>query len=946
MKHSVHWRTPALLAHDPRGLPLRNVAYLRSVADADAEGQITRQQYDAAGRLVLQRDPRLMDGVSPPNLHTVYDLSARPVRVDSVDAGWRLILPGLAGEERQRWDARGHHREFRHDALLRLLAVTEDAQVEIERYTYTDHTGDAGHNRRGALSSLWDLSGTLALDSYSLGGQVLRETRTFHDDQSFSSRRVFSPLGAVLEQTDAAGHRQQSHHGLGAELKQIQLLINGLSQWQTVLLDARYNAADQIIEQRAGNGVRSQWTYDPVDGRLHTHSSRKANGTVLQDFEYFHDPVGNIVRIEDHAFQPVYFANQLVEGHRDFNYDSLYRLSRATGHDNAPPSDIPGLPQPSDPNNRLNYTQTYTYDTGGNLTEIKHVRAGANHTRQMSIDPYSNRGVRWHPDDPAPDFDQLFDRHGNQQALQPGQGMQWSTADELQSVVLISRGGTRDDAEHYRYSQGVRVFKRHETFTDSAAHFHQVRYLSGLEIRSKDNGEELHVIRVGNARCLHWARHPPRNIDNNQLRYNLDDHLGSCVMELDQDAQLISHEGYYPFGATAWMTAQSAIDASYKFIRYSGKEMDVSGLYYYGARYYAPWLQRWVSADPAGDVDGLNLYAFVGNEPMGHVDGAGTMKLPRKGDLRAGVARIAAANDAAIERDRVEDAPRRARQALSTQVERHLSILALSLRRGVDAQQQILNHRSTSDFTVSTLRRGGAHLAGQMVAYGAGIAVGIGSQALGAAAPGVGNVVGVAMGFAAKKVVSALWDYATERTGVSASIKFKASRLSKEKIIQKAEYKSLEVLPYIQQKYAKIWPDTQKGRLKGAKEGTGTAISLAAKSINPTFASEISATANTVLGAVEIGHEIAGASADLSAKKIAEGALNLTELIDALNSNMAKITQEFETSGISAMHTFSLLGTTPGDTVESLTQATQAVIGELAYTRTMLLSHSHRFTAV
>ena len=56
--------------------------------------------------------------------------------------------------------------------------------------------------------------------------------------------------------------------------------------------------------------------------------------------------------------------------------------------------------------------------------------------------------------------------------------------------------------------------------------------------------------------------------------------------------------------------------------------MDVSGLYYYGARYYAPWLQRWISPDPAGDVDGLNLYGFVGNNPLRYFDNGGTTKTP------------------------------------------------------------------------------------------------------------------------------------------------------------------------------------------------------------------------------------------------------------------------------------------------------------------------------
>jgi insecticidal toxin complex protein TccC len=393
-----------------------------------------------------------------------------------------------------------------------------------------------------------------------------------------------------------------------------------------VLLDAQYNAADQIIEQQAGNLVLSRWTYDPADSRLHTQSSHKDTGAVLQDLEYFYDLVGNITRIEDHAFQPVYFANQLVDGHRDFSYDSLYRLVSASGYDDGPLSDIPGLPTPTDPNNRLNYTQTYTYDTGGNLVKLVHVRAGANRTVQMRIDSVSNRGVRWKPDDPEPDFDTLFDRHGNQQNLQPGQAMQWNARDELQRVTLIARDGTDDDAEHYRYSQGVRVFKRHETYTDSTVHFHQVRYLPGLEIRNKDNCEELHIISVGSARCLHWAKKPPDEIANDQVRYNLEDHLGSCVMELDQQGDLISQEGYYPFGATAWMAARHAVEVGYKFTRYSGKEMDVSGLYYYGERYYSPWVQRWISADPNGDVDGLNLYAMVGNNPLLYVDRSGGKK--------------------------------------------------------------------------------------------------------------------------------------------------------------------------------------------------------------------------------------------------------------------------------------------------------------------------------
>src|SRR3546814_8601272 len=101
-------------------------------------------------------------------------------------------------------------------------------------------------------------------------------------------------------------------------------------------------------------------------------------------------PVGNIARILDHTYTPSHFANQRVDGHRAFSYDSLYRLTSASGYDDGPPSDIPGLPQPTDPHNRLNSLQTYEYDEGGNLTKLTHVREGAGYTRQMFLDPDRN----------------------------------------------------------------------------------------------------------------------------------------------------------------------------------------------------------------------------------------------------------------------------------------------------------------------------------------------------------------------------------------------------------------------------------------------------------------------------------------------------------------------------------------------------------------------------
>lgn len=628
MSQSVYWHTPGMQVQDPRALGIRQVEYLRRMAGEKVQSLITRHYHDLAGRPVAHRDPRLPTA----NTLTLFALSGQALRTVSVDAGMTVILPGLAGSPGQSWDANGNHRVMTYDDQQRPLTIEENGIPDVETMTYADATHDASHNLRGQLIKRGDPSGTVEFHSVGLTGHGLHEARTFHDDKTFASRRSFSPLGTLLTQTDAAGHQQKSSCDVAGQLNRVQLQLNGVTTWQTVLQDARYNAAGQIIEQQTGNGVISRWRYRATDGRLDRHSVQKDSGPVLQDFEYEYDRMGNITRILDHAYRPNYFRNQRVDGHREFRYDTLYRLIHATGYADAPPSDHLGRPQPTDPADRRNYIENYEYDHGDNLVKTTHVREGTSHTAEVFIDPASNRGVRWKPGDPPPDFTRLFDPAGHLLTLQPGVPMEWNSRGELDKVILIDRNGSSaNDEEYYRYSQGERVYKRHDSHTTKVSHFHEVRYLPGLEIRSKDNGEELHLITLplvsGNAICLHWEAGKPPGIEADQLRYTSGDHLGSVSLELDQQARMISHEGYLSFGATAWMAAPVVIEVQYRYIRYSGKEMDVTRLYYYGARYYAPWLGRWTAADPTGAVDGLNLYAFVGNNPIIHVDETGNAKV-------------------------------------------------------------------------------------------------------------------------------------------------------------------------------------------------------------------------------------------------------------------------------------------------------------------------------
>jgi RHS repeat-associated protein len=48
-----------------------------------------------------------------------------------------------------------------------------------------------------------------------------------------------------------------------------------------------------------------------------------------------------------------------------------------------------------------------------------------------------------------------------------------------------------------------------------------------------------------------------------------------------------------------------------------------SGLYYYRARFYSPVLGRFLSPDPIGHLGGVNLYAYVLNDPVNLIDPLG-----------------------------------------------------------------------------------------------------------------------------------------------------------------------------------------------------------------------------------------------------------------------------------------------------------------------------------
>jgi len=105
---------------------------------------------------------------------------------------------------------------------------------------------------------------------------------------------------------------------------------------------------------------------------------------------------------------------------------------------------------------------------------------------------------------------------------------------------------------------------------------------------------------------------------------------GNVSEYLDAATVIAAHYEYAPFGGLTAATGSKAADFPHRF---STKYLDApTGLYYYGYRYYAPQVGRWVNRDPTGEKGGTNVFAAVVNDQANAVDPDGSFRLPVPGD--------------------------------------------------------------------------------------------------------------------------------------------------------------------------------------------------------------------------------------------------------------------------------------------------------------------------
>lgn len=472
-------------------------------------------------------------------------------------------------------------------------------------------------------------------------------------------------LGRITQQIAPDGSIITPAYNEAGLLNSETVLHPGTNAPVVYIKDIHYNEKGQRNKIIYGNDVSTKFYYDKQTFRLRRLETLPVAGGAeggLQDWYYTYDPVGNITHIEDKNIPVVFFNNQKITGIAAYTYDALYRLAMATGRENDAAltftnednwNDAPFMQShnPGDPMAMRNYTQSYRYDAVGNITQMKHV-AGGNHnwTRNYAYETSNNRLQSTQVGDIANPINYTqythHAQHGFLMELPHLDEIAWNFKEELIKSIRqkVNPGNGNAETTYYQYDgSGQRIRK----ITENAAAVGAIPTIK--EERIYVEGYETYRTYSTNAvdferNCLSLldqshrfvmietvlknempAPSPSERVGERLSRYQLHNHLGSAALELDATAQVISYEEYRPYGTTAYQAKNNAIKSTAKRYRYTGMERDEeTGLEYHSARYYMPWLGRWMSCDPIGIGDGVNVYGYTKDNPVKLTDRMGS----------------------------------------------------------------------------------------------------------------------------------------------------------------------------------------------------------------------------------------------------------------------------------------------------------------------------------
>ncbi len=683
-KAALHANTPTTIHFDNLARPILQVEHNKNpLTDVD-EFHYTKTVLDIKSNLRYAYDAREL----PENNHLgnrvmefKYDMLGNMVYQNSMDGGKRWPFANILGKPQRTWDERGHEFQYFYDVLQRptmAKVVGGDGESPLDHIFDRSLYGESQNkpktkNLRGRIFKHYDTGGLVQIPEYDFAGKPISTTRklfskykevanwvdanldTDLENETFTVSSIVDALGRVLEHNTPDGSVMTSVYNKRGLPTQKEVTHINPAKTETYIKDIRYNEKGLREKIIYGNNVSVTLHYDSLSKRIKRLSSQKKNNESLQDWKYTFDPNGNVTHIEDNCAPVTFFGNQKVKATNEYTYDAIYRLIQATGRENDGSINFPKTDSwndetyvqnlnPNDPMAMRNYVQQYAYDQVGNMLVMQHTTIGNNWTRHLEYEKLSNRLS--HTEVGAQTYIyEYHQEHGFMTRMPHLDEMGWNFKEELVRSVqqkVKSENGTAETTYYQYDGAGNRIRKITENFAGKGAtptKKDERIYVGGFEsYRTYKNNQvnferqSLSLLDEGYRFAMvetitaNMANNPPKDelVGTRLVRYQLHNQVGSCTLELDETARIISYEEYHPFGTTAYQAKNSEIKTAAKRYRYTGMERDdETGLEYHSARYYIPWLARWLSVDPIGINGGINDFAYCDNDPINKTDPSG-----------------------------------------------------------------------------------------------------------------------------------------------------------------------------------------------------------------------------------------------------------------------------------------------------------------------------------
>jgi RHS repeat-associated protein len=531
-----------------------------------------------------------------------HDDFGRLVKVTSPNTGVTLFLYDAGGNlVTRKEDLAGTPRttSYSYDGLDRLTAIDLPSDPD---WTFT-YDGSATLNQKGRLSAVtngivttereYTDRGELALERTTIGGTSYAVAYSY--DASGSPSSIQTPSAVTTAYAYSGGRPKTVTVTAGAEQQVVRNIAFGPFSGRTYAEFPPYDSGS------GQNTVVSTRTYN-LRGQVGTLQVIAPSSIVLdQSLDYAYtaggagpvDPGPNLDRVID---------NRDAGESRFFFYDDLDRLWKAT--------DLTGTP-----------IQTYIYDANGNRTQESAPTGTTTYSYETATDRLaqaSGAGAKHYAND----------AYGNRIWAGPVAYAGLSSHiydEEMNRLVEVRDPVTQSVLAQYSYDAfGRRVRKITPSgttlfFYDDADHLIESRSLA-----QTPNPTRTYV----------WLEDEPigavdQGAGPTRFTWIHTNHLGTPLAATSAPAtggaEVIWRASYAPFGqATVDEDPDGDLQTFTLDLRFPGQVYDAeSGLAYNFFRTYDSATGRYLQADPIGQWNGVNLYGYVGNDPLGGIDPLG-----------------------------------------------------------------------------------------------------------------------------------------------------------------------------------------------------------------------------------------------------------------------------------------------------------------------------------